>query len=432
MRIRIWMCVTALFVCLPLLAQTTAGAAAQPAVVPNQTGKVDLAEGDSKIISGAGTARAAKPGDIVNEGDTLVTGKDGEVHLTMQDTGFIAVRASTRFQIVSYKADGDADDKVVLKLLAGGFRSVTGWIGKFNRTGYRVNTPVATIGVRGTDHEPRYIPEGSSEGEPGAYDKVYVGQTSIETAAGSTSISPNQAGFVPLKARERPRLLAGIPRFYVPSKYEGEIAKKHFEIQKMIEQRREERRKVIRQMRGNLQKARQDAKSQLDQSKANVQERQQAAQQRREDNVDKRKDIRSDAQDALQRRDELLQKRKAFEADLKSGKLTPEEIRARRKQLLDEANSLQSDAQGVLQKRDALKDDNKAAFKERMNAAKDDRQAAQEKFKDAKGKAQALEQERESAKAEISDMHKKEQERYKDELKAARQKAAAEAQGKTP
>ena len=155
-----------------------------------------------------------------------------------------------------FRSDGDADDNAVIKLLAGGFRVVTGWIGKHNRSNYRVQTPTATIGVRGTDHEPRYIPDGSSEGEPGTYDKVYVGQTEMQTAAGTTTVSPNQAGFVSAKPRERPRLLSAVPRFYVPSKYEAEIAKKHAQIQQMIEQRREERQKVIRAMRADLQKSR--------------------------------------------------------------------------------------------------------------------------------------------------------------------------------
>lgn len=420
MQIRCGVLLAALAVCTPLFAQT-------PPAAPTQAGKIDLAEGDAKIIPVSGAVRAAKAGDVVNEGDTLVTGKDGEVHVTMQDTAFIAVRPATRLQILKYKAEGGEADSAVLKLVVGGFRAVTGWIGKYNRSGYRVQTPTATIGVRGTDHEPRYVPEGSSEGEPGTYDKVYVGQTSITNATGSASVAPNQAGFVPLKARERPRLLANVPRFYVPSKYEVEIAKKHAEIQQMIVQRREERRKVIREMRSDLVKSRQGAVQQLEHNKAAKDERQQTAQARREDNGDKRKAIQSENADLLQKRKVFEEKRQALQDDAKAGRLTPEELRARRKALMEDAKALQVENKDVQQKREALKDDNKAALKDRIDAAKGDHKALQEKFKEAKGKRQALDEEREATKAEISDLHKKERERYKEEMKAARQKAAAEA-----
>ncbi|MGH8446844.1 MAG: hypothetical protein ACREVL_16350, partial [Solimonas sp.] len=42
--------------------------------------------------------------------------------------------------------------RAFLRLLKGGFRTVSGLIGKANPDEYRVTTPVATIGIRGTDY----------------------------------------------------------------------------------------------------------------------------------------------------------------------------------------------------------------------------------------------------------------------------------------
>lgn len=42
--------------------------------------------------------------------------------------------------------------RAFFKLLKGGFRAVSGLIGKVDRNEYRVDTPVATIGIRGTDY----------------------------------------------------------------------------------------------------------------------------------------------------------------------------------------------------------------------------------------------------------------------------------------
>jgi hypothetical protein len=42
--------------------------------------------------------------------------------------------------------------RAFFKLLKGGFRAVSGLIGKVDRNEYRISTPVATIGIRGTDY----------------------------------------------------------------------------------------------------------------------------------------------------------------------------------------------------------------------------------------------------------------------------------------
>jgi hypothetical protein len=49
-------------------------------------------------------------------------------------------------------ADGQQGSRAFFKLLKGGFRAVSGLIGKADRNEYRVSTPVATIGIRGTDY----------------------------------------------------------------------------------------------------------------------------------------------------------------------------------------------------------------------------------------------------------------------------------------
>src|SRR5262249_11087137 len=86
---------------------------AKTAAPPDPAGSIQLVDGNSRIIPAVGPPRPAKVGDIVNEGDTLVTGEDGEIHLAMQDSGFIALRPNTRFRIVTYRAEGAAGDKAI-------------------------------------------------------------------------------------------------------------------------------------------------------------------------------------------------------------------------------------------------------------------------------------------------------------------------------
>ena len=289
---RLLLTLSLLLVCLGALAQ-----APQSAATPKPAGKVELVEGDVTVFDKAKKARRVAVGEVVHEGEGIVTGRDGELHLDMEDGGFIAVRPNTRMSIAAYRAEGDDHDKSVFSLLEGTFRSVTGWIGKFNPRGYQVRTPTATIGVRGTDHEPLVIPQNSREGEPGSYDKVNVGATSLQTRHGSVEVRPNQAGFAPLRGQPRPRVLAQVPAFFKATRHEAAIAARHEAVRKAIEQRRDERRKLL-----------QDKKSQLDKQKA---ERQKAIQERRRDqdaqrrqqHEERRKEWQEKRQKRLQERD---------------------------------------------------------------------------------------------------------------------------------
>lgn len=259
---------------------TCLGAAAQnpqPVATPNLAGKVELVEGDVTVYDQAKKSRKVAVGDTVHEGEGIVTGKDGELHLNMEDGGFIAVRPNTKMRIVAYQAQGDDSDKGVFSLLQGTFRSVTGWIGKFNPRSYQVRTPTATIGVRGTDHEPLVIPQGSKEGEPGSYDKVNVGGSFIQTQHGSVDVKPNQAAFAPLHGRPVPRVLPQVPQFFRATRHETAIAARHDAIHKAIDQRRDERRKVF-----------QEKKSQLEKQKAERQKAQQERKQHWQENRQKR------------------------------------------------------------------------------------------------------------------------------------------------
>lgn len=170
-------------------------------------------DGDAKLVAPGGMGRAAKKGDDVAEGETLVTGQDGELHVRMTDDGYIALRPDTTLKITAYRHQGDRQDRSTFSLLKGARRSLTGWIGKYNRRHYQVKTPSATNGIRRTDHEPTFIPEPG----PGTYDRVNSGRTFIRNPRGSIVISPRHAGFVPVGRPLAPRLLRTVPVFFRPA-----------------------------------------------------------------------------------------------------------------------------------------------------------------------------------------------------------------------
>ena len=221
---------------------------AVPAARP-EAGKVDLIEGDVRILNGNRQMRRPQVGDTIYEGESIVTGKDGELHLNMDDGGYVAVRPDTRMRIAMFKAEGGPDDRSVFGLLSGSFRSVTGWIGKLGGNHYRINTPTATIGVRGTDHEPLVIPEGGTAGEPGTYDRVHAGETRLQTPQGAVNVKANQAGFTPRQGGVQPRVLAQIPAAFRPTRHEDRLEGLHDRLQQQIGQRQEQRRRGVEQRR---------------------------------------------------------------------------------------------------------------------------------------------------------------------------------------
>ena len=115
-------------------------------------GRVIMARGDVNASNAAGERRLLKRRDPVYATDTITTGDQSRVQIRFIDKGMMALKENTTLNIKAYRqADGAGDDgQVLMELVEGGFRTLTGTIGKGNKAAYKVETPVASIGIRGT------------------------------------------------------------------------------------------------------------------------------------------------------------------------------------------------------------------------------------------------------------------------------------------
>jgi len=238
------------------LAFLTLFASAQGAAAPGDqaaeralAGTVSLVEGDVRFLGSDQQVRRPKLNDPLYQGDSVLTGSDGEVHLDMQDGGYIGVRPNTNMSVDEFKAEGGADDGFLIGLLQGSFRAVTGWITRSGSRRAEIRTPTATIGIRGTDYEPMVIPEGSKAGEPGTYNRVNIGETEMRTKEGSVIVRPNQAGFAPYRGAPRPRVLERVPAFFKPTRNEKRFEGLHQRIHQHLEERRQQRTQQTEQRR---------------------------------------------------------------------------------------------------------------------------------------------------------------------------------------
>lgn len=138
----------------------------------NPVAEIRFASGQGTVSNADdGSLRAVAKGDKVYSGDVISSGPTTYINLKFVDGSFVLIRPKSRFQIEDFQlagapkpaasvkpgsasASAPAVDgsRAFFRLLKGGFRAVSGTIGKLNRNEYRVSTAVATIGIRGTDY----------------------------------------------------------------------------------------------------------------------------------------------------------------------------------------------------------------------------------------------------------------------------------------
>jgi hypothetical protein len=141
-------------------AATPAPAVAVPAAAPPattakadlQAGFVKSVRGNVQLLNGSGTTRAANPGDALGAVDRIVTGPDSSASVVLRDDTTLVVGPSSRLDLKEFHFDSTTHEGgMLVSLLRGSMRMITGLIGKTNPDAVRVETQTATIGIRGTD-----------------------------------------------------------------------------------------------------------------------------------------------------------------------------------------------------------------------------------------------------------------------------------------
>lgn len=198
---------------------------------------VVLVSGEVQVTAGEKGARAVAVGDVIRVGERIRTMPRSEAVLKTMDAGMVAIRPDSEFVAEEFIAEGQRKDKSLLRLLKGSLRIITGWIGKTNRADHKVTAETATIGIRGTDHEPYLLGGGEKNANyrPGLYDKVNRGGTSLALGDYSIDVDAGKVGFAhiasnPIKTRAlmtllTPVILDKVPDFYIPGLFEDELDK---------------------------------------------------------------------------------------------------------------------------------------------------------------------------------------------------------------
>lgn len=122
---------------------------AQPAL---PAGEALFVTGEVWANPGSGQ-KALATGQRLADGTSLQTGQNGYAYIRMSDGGFFILRPNSKARIVNYTADlsTPSNSKLRLDLDLGNVRAISGEAARRAPDSFRLNTPIAAIGVRGTD-----------------------------------------------------------------------------------------------------------------------------------------------------------------------------------------------------------------------------------------------------------------------------------------
>ena len=139
--------------------------------------------GIASIQRADGSVSLLAQGSALKKGDVVKTESQSYARLSFTDGSELALRPESQIRIESYAFDAaaPASDTLVLQFLKGGFRALTGLIGKRgNADAYKVATRTATIGIRGTDYVARLCDESCKAEQAGVAARAPV---ALEIAA---------------------------------------------------------------------------------------------------------------------------------------------------------------------------------------------------------------------------------------------------------
>ncbi|MEZ5540232.1 MAG: FecR family protein [Pseudomonadales bacterium] len=122
-------------------------------------GVVLAAIGQVNILRNGQAIPAVRKAELQAQDEVRTIGKDARAQLRFADGTVTTLGGNTSFLIRQYQfnAQGDKPNNAAFTLLTGAFRTVTGKILDAHGSTFVVNTPVGTIGIRGTDFWGGYL-----------------------------------------------------------------------------------------------------------------------------------------------------------------------------------------------------------------------------------------------------------------------------------
>nr|CAA6821282.1 MAG: FecR family protein [uncultured Thiotrichaceae bacterium] len=197
-------------------------------------GKTILARGS--VTADRNSAKEAlKRLSPVFQQDVLRSGSGARAQFRMVDDALINLQENSVLNLKEYKLDSaDGNGSVLMDLISGGLRTVTGVVGKKDKKDYQLRTPTATIGIRGTMYEVGIVSDGMYVG-------AWSGDIWIRSHSGKCDVElgdnfKNRFAFVDVQGICR--MLQGVPKVFregYSSDSETDVSNTSFSLDPLLE-----------------------------------------------------------------------------------------------------------------------------------------------------------------------------------------------------
>ena len=132
-----------LVVCAAIAASAGPAHAAEIGQIKNTAGQVFLLRNNNQ--------QPAKPGDLIEQADVIVTGSNGSVGITLIDNSRLSAGPNTRIELKQFRFNPTTQEgESLTEVRRGTLAIVSGQIAKRSPDAMKVQTPTTILGVRGT------------------------------------------------------------------------------------------------------------------------------------------------------------------------------------------------------------------------------------------------------------------------------------------
>jgi hypothetical protein len=140
-----------------LAALAAAGLLLATSVQAQTAGEVEFSRGVGFAQSPGETPRTLGRGLALKQGDRLTTSEGASAIIRLADGTRMTIRPNSEIvlQQVQFREDTPENNNLLMQMVRGGFRAVTGLISRSSPNAARIQTSTATIGIRGTDFDAR-------------------------------------------------------------------------------------------------------------------------------------------------------------------------------------------------------------------------------------------------------------------------------------
>ena len=159
---------------------------------PSSGSRVYLVSGNVFVAQGSNPAHKLANSEPIVSNTVINTGEGSAALLKFEDGETVTMQANSILNVREYLYDAKRikHSSMVFSMFKGGMRFITGLIGKLNKQAFRLSTPNATIGIRGTEF--MVAMAGQS-----MYSQVLKGKIAMSNAAGLKVVGAGDTVVVP-------------------------------------------------------------------------------------------------------------------------------------------------------------------------------------------------------------------------------------------